>query len=113
MIIEGDQWVVGVGVEQAVDVALAQHFFKLGAQFLATVVVDVEMLHRDAQNAVLELMHWETRVDEEHGVLLDARMTGDHEGGEGTLHGTHGGHAVGGINVEVEEALDKAGGFFL
>ncbi len=71
------------------------------------------MLHRDAQHLVLELVHGEAWVDEEDGVLLDVGVTSNHEGGKAALHGADGGHAVGGVDVEVKEVLDEARGFFL
>ena len=94
------------------DVALAQHLFELGTQLLATVLVDVEMLHRDAEHLVLEFVDREARVDEEDGVLLRVGVTADHERGESALHGADGGHAVGRVDVEVKEVLDEARGLF-
>ena len=95
------------------DVAFAQDFFEFGTQFLTTVFIDVEMLHRDAKYLVLELVDGESGIDEEHGVFLRVGMAGNHERGKGSLHGTDSGHAVSGVDIEVKEVLDETRGLFL
>ena len=99
--------VVGVGIEHAVDVAFAEHFFQFGAKFLAAIFVDVEVLHGDAEHLVLEFVDGEARVDEQDGVLFRVGMSANHERGKGALHGSNGRNAVGGVNVEVKEVLDE------
>ena len=78
--------VVRIRVQHAVDVAFREYLLEFLAQLLATVVVDVELLHRDAQNLALELVNRESWVDKEHGVLLLINMSCDHEARKCALH---------------------------
>ena len=83
------------------------------AQLVATVLIDVEGLHGDAQDAALLLLHGETRVDEEDLGLLGIVAGEGEEAGEACLHGADSGHAAVGGDVDVEEVLDETGSLFL
>ena len=99
--------VVRIRIQHAVNLACLEDALEFLAKLLATVVVDVELLHRDAENLALEFMHREAWVDEQHRVLFFIEMTSDHEGCESALHRTHCRDAVGWCHVEVEEVLDE------
>ena len=105
--------VVGTAENHAGHVAVLQFFFEFVAELVATVLVDVESLHRDAQHAALLLLHGEAGVDEEHLGLLGIVARQREEAGEACLHRAHGGHAAVGGDVDIKEVLHKAGGLFL
>ena len=105
--------IVGAAVDEAGHVAVLQLLFELVAQLVATVLIHVEGLHGDAEDAALLLLHGEAGVDEEHLGLLGIVAGEREEAGEACLHRAHGGHAAVGRDVDVEEVLDEAGGLFL
>ena len=64
------RWVVGVRINYGADVSLAQIALELGLQLVATIVVHVEGLELHAHHLQLHLLHRESWVDEQHGILL-------------------------------------------
>ena len=102
--------VVGVGVDDGVDVSLLEVAFQFGAQFLAAVLIHVEGLIFEAEHAVLLFLDREARVDEERRVAFLAGAHEGHKGGHAGHHGAHGGDAVLGVHFQVDEVLDEAGG---
>ena len=69
------------------------------------------MLH--ALYLQLHLLDGEAGVDEKHGVLLLARLRTGEERGVGALHASADRHAALGLDVDVDEGLDKARGLLL
>ena len=61
--------VVGVGVDDGADVALLEVALEFVAEFLAAIVIDIEGLILHAHHLELHLLHRESWIDEEHGVL--------------------------------------------
>ena len=105
--------VVGVGVDDGVDVTLLEVAFEFGTEFLAAVLIHVEGLVLEAEHAVLLFLDGEAGVDEQGGVAFLAGAHEGHKGGHTGHHRAHGGDAVFRVHVQIDEVLDEAGGLFL
>jgi hypothetical protein len=99
--------IVGVGVHQGADTACGQVGFQLVPQAVPPEIVNVKALTGQSQHLGLFLVHGESRVDEQDAVLTLDPAAGHHHGEKATLHGTHGGHAVGRLHMGVQESLHE------
>ena len=101
--------IVGIGVDDGADVALAEIAFQFVVQLVATIVVHIERLILYTLYLQLHLLYRETRVDEEHGIFFPVSLRAGKERGKRTLHAaTHRYTTLRGY-VYVDKSLDKAG----
>ena len=100
--------IVGVRVDDGRHVARRQVAFDLRTEFLGAVVVDVERLARDAQNAHLTALYGEARVDEEDLALRGVELRAEQEGVVASLHRADGRDASLRGDLDVEESPKEA-----
>ncbi len=105
--------VVGVGVDDARNVASGQDLVELGNELVATVVVDVEADVPEPDDVALGGLYREARVDEEDGVLVGTSQMEGGEDGKRALHRTDGGDASLRPEVDADVGLDEARGGLL
>ena len=78
--------VVGVGIDDAADVATSQNLLQLLNERLATIVVNIQSEMLQANHVTLRGLHGEARMNEQYRVLLWHRMVPSRESGESALH---------------------------
>ena len=82
--------IVRAGVDHRGYPAAAQMLFELRAQLSAAIIIDIEGFAPDIEDMDLRPLHRKSRINEKDGVLLLGKVGAEKEGGEASLHGTHG-----------------------
>ena len=100
--------IVGVRVDDGRHVACGEDALNLRPQLFAPVIVDVERLRGNAENAHLTALHGESGVDEEDFAPLRVELRAEQECGEAALHRPDGGDAAPGGHLYVEEGFQEA-----
>ena len=105
--------IVWIAIKDGANVSLGKIAFEFRTQFLTTEIIHIEGLIFHTLHLQLHLLNRETRVDEEHGVLVLVSLGTSEERSEGTLHTSTHRHTTFGLNIHVDECLHKTGRLFL
>ena len=101
------RWVVGVTVNYGADVALTHVALEFSLELIATIVVHVEGLELYAHNLQLHLLHRESWVYKQHGVLLLVALRTGKEAGECSLHRARNRHTALRLDIYTNKCLNK------
>ena len=81
--------VVRIGIEHGCDASRLEMPLQFGTQVFAAMIDKVNRLHLGAYNTALHLLHRETGIDEENGILLIVYLGDHHIKGKSALHRSH------------------------